>query len=86
MNLHITFHPDHYINDEKSQCLRSQDKYFDIRVAKSACSNNFRCVGIAKFNSYNYEQCLDALYTSTAWNKYDNFSNILVRKSPSYGR
>ena len=62
-----------------------------IDAAKDECSKNRRCVGIEhvkdqhRFGTKTFILCLDATYTSTAWDKYENSTNILFRKTGSHG-
>ena len=65
-----------------------------IDMAKHLCSKDIRCIGIEPENETNSKKeeeekirlCIDAAYTSTAWDKYTNLTTIFFRKAPNYGK
>ena len=55
------------------------------------CSKNKRCVGIefAEFNDDTgrlFIPCLDSIYKSTAWDKYEKLTNKYYKKQNNYGK
>lgn len=82
---------------ERSHCLRNKNSYgedqmFTIAKAKAECSKTKRCVGIEyvgdKYNDEDenhFKVCMDAIYSSTAWVKYENLTSKLLKKDESYG-
>ena len=74
---------------EGSRCLRSVPSAYsgyDINKAKIRCSGDIRCVGIELYDERYFRLCLDAMYMSTAWDKYQNLTNPLLRKTTDYGK
>ena len=70
-----------------------EDKILTLAKAKSECSENKRCVGIEymgdKYNdddTAHFRICLDAIYSSTAWDKYEDFTGKLLKKDENYGK
>ena len=68
------------------------DGIMTIDYAQEECSKNQRCVGIEYvFSSWTdrglkkfYQFCLDSIYTSTAWDKYENITNQVYKKVEDY--
>ena len=59
-----------------------------VKSAKDECSKNKRCVGIESFFDYYDEEtyfklCLDSIYRSTAWDKYEESKNQILKKAES---
>ena len=55
------------------------------------CSKNKRCVGIefARFDENAgglFTLCLDSIYKSTAWDKYEKLTNQVFKKASNYGK
>ena len=54
------------------------------------CSKNKKCVGIefAKIGRRGslFKPCLDAIYKSTAWDKYEKSTNNFFKKASNYGK
>ena len=76
-----------------SHCLRIEqdsfkfDRRFNINHAKEECSKNQRCVGIETYkDTSKFALCLDSIYTSTGWEKYQNVTRYLYKKSKTYGK
>ena len=84
-----------------SHCLRTLrggdffggERRFAIDQAMDECSKNKRCLGIEKvedqFFSFGitlFRVCMDSIYTSIAWDKYENRTNQLFKKISSYGK
>ena len=82
-----------------SRCLRKEyDKdggsawlvsfqYMD--QAKEACANKKRCVGIEEstdsaWSGPFWSICLDSIYTSTAYDKYEHLTKRLLKKVKGY--
>ena len=67
---------------------------YDINIAKSRCSSDIRCIGIQYTNKWSnspndserYFECRSLTYKSTAWDKYQNFTNRFLKKTNSYGK
>ena len=85
---------DAYVEEEGSRCLRreqsdrtlSGDRELTRPNAMDECSNNKRCVGIEQ-QIVGYKLCLDSIYKSTAWNKYEKFPRHQVfKKANNYGK
>ena len=83
-----------------SHCLRKKimAHYYEtpktIDSAKNLCSKDNRCAGIESEYEEKSENkaeevirlCIVATYTSTAWDKYQNSTNLFFRKAPNYGK
>ena len=84
-----------------SYCLRSLqggdffggERRFVIDQAMDECSKNKRCLGIEKVEGRFFRKgitlfraCLDSIYASTAWDKYENRTNQLFKKISSHGK
>ena len=95
--LHIC--EDSYVKLGGSRCLRRVKKHelnkydeLSIYAAKDYCSKDTKCIGIESEREKNdrrrdvFRLCNDATYTSTAWDKYQNLTNIFFRKAPYYGK
>ena len=50
------------------------------------CSKNKRCVGIESYDEHFFIPCLDSIYKSTAWDKYEKSTNQIFRKANNYGK
>lgn len=75
------------------------DRTFVIGQAMEECSKNKRCIGIEKIEGHVtlfkntkqpaqitvFKACLDSIYHSTAWDKYENSTSQLFKKVGSYG-
>ena len=80
-----------------NSCLRREQTYearydeyenrmLDMSHAKDECSKNQRCVGIeSTYRPDQFALCLDALYKSTALDKYENMNNHLYKKLENHG-
>ena len=84
---------DAYIRLAGSFCLRyidniyEEERPFDISNAKEECSKNPRCVGIEYVgDKQSYFMCLDSIYTSTAFDKYNDPYRYLYRKLENHGK
>ena len=78
-----------------SHCLRSEYSPIPgVEYAKDYCSKRTRCVGIEFVGRKPFRNkvedmwkiCFDSVYTNTAWNKYQNSTNVLLKKVPNYGK
>ena len=78
-----------------NHCLRRQldskyfDRRFDMNHAKEECSKNKRCVGIESLRVQSklfFNLCLDSIYKSLAWDRYENITNYLYKKVDTYGK
>ena len=84
---------DAYVEEEGSRCLRreqsdrtlSGDRELTRPNAMDECSNNKRCVGIEQ-QIVGYKLCLDSIYKSTAWDKYEKLTNLVFKKAHNYGK
>ena len=85
---------DAYIELKGSACLRRErvnsdklDRYLIIEHAKDECSKNQRCIGLESVKGLEmfgyFTPCLDAIYTSTAWDKYENKTQLVYMKLKS---
>ena len=56
--------------------------------AMDECSKNKRCVGIenAVDEPTKFMPCLDSIYKSTAWDKYEKLTNLVFKKAHNYGK
>ena len=55
------------------------------------CSKNKRCVGIEFAQLVEnvgrlFRLCLDSIYKSTAWDKYEKLTNKVLKKANNYGK
>ena len=69
--------------------LNYYDRRFDMNHAKEECSKNERCVGIESLRVQSklfFNLCLDSIYKSLAWDRYENITNHLYKKVDTYGR
>ena len=62
-----------------------------VKSAKDECSKNKRCVGIESYFDYYDEEtyfklCLDSIYRSTAWDKYNKLAQRVFKKAENYGK
>ena len=86
------------MNEERCRCLRREKTYqgqddleFDnIYLAKEECSKNWRCIGIeypgTKYGAGSrFKLCLDAIYASTASDKYGRITHSVLRKAAGWG-
>ena len=81
---------------EGGRCLRREqdrignDRKFTKQNAKEECSKNKRCVGIefagVDDNYERFKLCLDSIYKSTAWDKYEKLTNLVFKKAHNYGK
>ena len=84
---------DAYVEEEGSSCLRREqelggdgDRLLLRLNAMDECSKNKICVGI-EFEQFNlFKLCLDSIYKSTAWDKYEKLTNQVFKKANNYGK
>ena len=78
-----------------THCLRTEGYYGidSADLAKDICSEESDCVGIFRERTknhrneteYTFDLCVASTYISTAWDKYQTPTNILLRKAPNVG-
>ena len=84
---------DAYVEEVGSRCLRKEqsdrtvsgDRELTRPNAMDECSKNKRCVGIEQ-QIVGYKLCLDSIYKSTAWDKYEKSTKFSLKKSNNYGK
>ena len=90
---------DAYVEIEGSRCLRKEQKEdYDNKLvdrklafleAMDECSKNKRCVGTESSIAFGVRQfalCLNSIYKSTAWDKYEKMTSQVFKKSNNYGK
>ena len=92
---------DAYVEVGESSCVRrfqldrlGRNHLFEKQNAKHECSANRRCVGIEPSyegeGSFDHDAslfklCLDSIYSSTAWDKYEKLVKTVFKKTTSWG-
>ena len=82
-----------------SRCLRREqykyahdgERILTSQNAKDECSKNKRCVGIEPLGiieplNQRFKICLDSIYRSTAWDKYEKSNNQVLKKEESQSK
>ena len=77
-----------------SHCLRTGYQLPGVEYAKDYCSKQARCVGIEFVGRKTvknkmedmWDICFDSVYTTTAWDKYQNSTNVIFKKVQNSGK